>query len=67
MNAVKHFVTNPKQVRKATTALVACVAIGVAKGVLPHAVDVWLSVAQPLLVAYGVWRVPNDQAPAQEA
>jgi hypothetical protein len=59
VKAVKQFVTNPAQVRKAVVALVACLGIAVAKGVLPEAVDTWLTVLQPLLVAYGVWRVPN--------
>lgn len=60
MNTVKDFITNPKQVRKAIVALVACLGIAVAKGVLPEAVDTWLTILQPILVAYGVWKVPND-------
>jgi hypothetical protein len=35
VKAVKQFVTNPAQVRKALVALVACIGIAVAKGVVP--------------------------------
>lgn len=65
MNAVKHFMTNPKQVRKALAALVATALLGVGAKVLPEGVGTWLNVLQPILVAYGVWKVPND--PAAEA
>lgn len=60
MKAVKQFFKNPKQVRKALVCLVACVMLAVAQGVLPHQVAVYVQVLQPLLVTYGVWRVPNE-------
>lgn len=63
MNAVKQFVTNPKQVRKALAALVASIVLGVATKVLPHGVGDWLQVLQPILVAYGVWKVPANDTP----
>lgn len=64
VQAVKQFFTNPAQVRKAIVALVACLGIAVAKGVLPETVDTWLNILQPALVAYGVWKVPNESEEA---
>jgi hypothetical protein len=64
VKAVKQFVTNPAQVRKALVALVACIGIAVAKGVVPEVVGTYLTVLQPLLVAYGVWKVPNAEEEA---
>ena len=64
VKAVKQFVTNPAQVRKAIAALVASALLGVSAKVLPDAVGTWLNVLQPILVAYGVWHVPNE---AEEA
>lgn len=60
MKAVKHYLSNPAQMRKAVMALVSCVVLAVGAHLLPAVVGHWLEVAQPLLVAYGVYKVPND-------
>lgn len=57
--SVKKSVTNPAWIRKAIAALIVCVLAAVARGLLPHAVDEWINVLQPLLVFLGVWAVPN--------
>lgn len=59
MNAIKHFLKSPKEVRKASTALVACIGLAVAHHVVPSQVGTYITVLEPLLVAYGVWKVPN--------
>lgn len=64
MNAVKQFITNPKKIRKAIAALVASALLGVSAKVVPDQVGTWLNVLQPVLVAYGVWRVPNEDQEA---
>lgn len=60
MDSIKKYLSNPKQIRKAIVALVACALLAVAEGLLPSVVATWIHVLQPLLVAYGVWQVPND-------
>ena len=59
MNAVKGFLANPAYVRKSIAALVASALLLIASHQLPDAVGLWIAGFQPLLVAYGVWQVPN--------
>lgn len=63
MDQIKKYLSNPKQIRKAIVALVACIMLAVAQGLVPDQVSVWINVLQPLLVAYGVYRVPNADDP----
>lgn len=67
MNKVKSYLSNPAQIRKALAAFLACVLLGVGAHVLPAVVGHWLTVLQPILVAYGVWQAPNGEVPAPEA
>ena len=62
MKAVKHYLSNPAQVRKMLMALVSCVVLAVGSHLLPAVVGDWLQIAQPLLVAYGVYKVPNERS-----
>lgn len=66
MKKVKSYLSNPAQIRKALAAFLACVLLGVGAHVLPAVVGHWLTVLQPILVAYGVWQAPeNDPAPVE--
>lgn len=59
---IKHLVANPKEARKAATALVTSAVLLTGSHLLPGQVGVWLQALQPLLLFYGVWRVPNADA-----
>lgn len=59
MDQIKKYLSNPAQIRKALVALIACIMLAVAQGLLPDAISEWVKVLQPLLIAYGVWQVPN--------
>jgi len=59
MKAIKGFFTNPAKVRKSITALVASALLLVTSHQLPDVVGLWIAGFQPLLVAYGVWKVSN--------
>ena len=59
MSAVKHFFSDPAYVRKSIAALVSSALLLIASHQLPDAVGLWIAGFQPLLVAYGVWQVPN--------
>ena len=59
MKAIKGFFTNPANVRKSIGAFVSSALLLVASHRLPDAVGLWIAGFQPLLVAYGVWQVPN--------
>lgn len=52
---------DPKVYRKAVAALIACVLLAVARGVLPDEVKVWVDVLSPLLVALGVYAAPKNE------
>ena len=64
MKAIKGFFANPAYVRKSIAALVASALLLIASHQLPDAVGLWIAGFQPLLVAYGVWQVPNADVKA---
>lgn len=68
MSAIKHFLSNPAEVRKSVAAFLGCVLLGVSAHVLPSEVGAWIQVAQPILIALGVYHIPNlpAAAPAPE-
>jgi hypothetical protein len=57
----------PAEIKKSLAALVSCALLAVAGHLLPGAVGEWIQVLQPLLVGYGVWQVPANEAPAEPA
>jgi len=67
MKAFKGFCANPANVRKSIAAFVASALLLVASNQLPAVVGAWIAGFQPLLVAYGVWQIPNApvKAPAE--
>ena len=59
MKAIKGFFANPANVRKSIGAFVSSALLLVASHQLPDVVGLWIAGFQPLLVAYGVWKVSN--------
>lgn len=58
---------NPKVYRKAVAALIACLVLAVARGLLPADVKTWLDVLSPLLIALGVYAAPANDEPKGDA
>lgn len=53
---------DPKVYRKAIAALISCLILAVARGLLPAEVQTWLDVLSPLLVAAGVYAAPANKS-----